>query len=252
MAAEPGAVGAMTGLDASFVPKTRASVSSLGLDGEVLVFDEHQGRTLLLEGTAAVVWRCLDGTGTVAEISEDIADAYQAPVTAVTGDVLTLVAQLGALGLLEGIEPVRPRRPDPPVSLDVGSALPDLEVTDLNGESMRLADLQGRAVLVNWSPRCGWCVKLAADLAGHQPILKDAGVTLVLLASGSAEENQALLSDTGLTPDRVLLLGQQDNTVFPGIGTPSAYEIADGRVSAPLAMGQPPVEELAKAACRRT
>lgn len=240
------------GIDARFVATLRATVSSLGLDGEVLVLDEHQGRTLLLEGTAAVVWRCLDGISTVAEISEDIAEAYQAPVTSVTGDVLALVAQLGALGLLEGIEPPRPRPPDPPVSLDVGSELPQLDVTDLDDAPVRVGDLPGRVVLVNWSPRCGWCVKLAPDLAAQRQALDDAGVALVLLTGGSAEENQALLDDTGLFPDRVLLLGERPNTVFPGVGTPAAYEIVDGRVAAPLAVGKPPVEDLAKAACART
>lgn len=221
-------------------------------ESEVLVISDHDGLSLQLNDTAAVVWQCLDGSSSVRAISADIAEVYRAPVDAVTSDVLVLVAQLGALGLLEGIEPARARRPEPPVGLEVGSPLPDLEVSDLAGGVVQLADLPGRLVLVNWSPRCGWCVRLAPDLAAQQQGRDDAGVMLVLLATASAEENQALLADTGLSPDRVLLLGEQPNPVFPGIGTPAAYEVVNGRIAAPLAVGKPPVEELARDACART
>lgn len=92
-----------------FAPHVRASVAGVELDGETVLLDDESGAMHTLNPTATVVWSCFDGSGTVAEIAADVADAYGADPTTVTSDVLELARALGRQGLLVGVAP----DPDP-------------------------------------------------------------------------------------------------------------------------------------------
>jgi hypothetical protein len=92
-------------IDGSFVPRAKPGVAGIELDGEGLLYDESGSSWHLLNPTAMVIWQFCDGTGTVEELANDLAEAYQTdPVTVLTGTIDT-VRQLGQLGLLEGVEP---------------------------------------------------------------------------------------------------------------------------------------------------
>ena len=54
----------------------------------------------IFEGTAAVVWTCLDGDRTESEIVSDLAEAYQVEAAVVAGDVRQFVDRLTTLGLV--------------------------------------------------------------------------------------------------------------------------------------------------------
>ena len=54
----------------------------------------------VFEGSAAQVWRCVDGDRTEAEIVTDLADAYDVPADVVTPDVRQFVDRLRDLGLI--------------------------------------------------------------------------------------------------------------------------------------------------------
>ena len=101
-----------------------------------------------------------------------------------------------------------------------------------------------RHVLVNWSPSCGFCVRIGADLAAAVPDLHEAGIDLVLIASGSIGENRRVLDDTGL--DCPVLL-RADYDLFEGLGTPTAYVVAaDGTIDSALAVGAVEVPALVR------
>ena len=90
---------------ATHSPRFRASVAGVELDGEAVLYDEEQDMLHLLNPTATVVWSCLDGQTTLAELADDLADAFEMPVDVVTGELLQLVRQFGQQGLLEGVVP---------------------------------------------------------------------------------------------------------------------------------------------------
>lgn len=92
-------------IDQAFVPR-RAAVASVEIDGEVVL--AREGSTLYrLDPLATLVWSCLDGSGTVGEIAEDLAAEFGADPDVVRRDVVALSGTLARLCFLEdaGSEP---------------------------------------------------------------------------------------------------------------------------------------------------
>ncbi|MGH2728941.1 MAG: PqqD family peptide modification chaperone [Actinomycetota bacterium] len=90
-------------IDASYVPVARSDVSIGEHEGETVLIDRGSGGVHLLNPTAALVWQCLDGTGTIAEIVGDIADVFGQGPGEVMGAVLEVVRRFGRQGLLAGV-----------------------------------------------------------------------------------------------------------------------------------------------------
>ncbi len=138
------------------------------------------------------------------------------------------------------------------VSPAEGEELPPFRLPGLDGDPVDLADLRGGPVLlVNWSPGCGYCVMIAAELDALQADMAERGARLLLVAAGDAASNRALLADLEVDLPVVLRSGADDDFVdpFPRMGTPAAYLLdADGRVAAPLVSGAYQVPTLARLA----
>jgi hypothetical protein len=66
---------------------------------------QHGGDLHLLDPVAAVVWQCLDGEATAAEIADDLAPVFGGAPDAVRRDVEAAVASFAAAGLLDGAAP---------------------------------------------------------------------------------------------------------------------------------------------------
>jgi hypothetical protein len=178
----------------------------------------------------------------------------------VQDDVLAFARELGGNGLLDGVALPRPESdlPDlndledwqPPAPLEVGDELDDFTLPDLEGNSVSLSNFRGRQVLlVNWSPGCGFCVKIAAALGRQVTPLAAEGIDLVLVTQGDADANRSLREDADLRAP-TLLRGGTAIDPFRGTGTPAAYFIdEEGRLAEPMVVGadQVPllVEELA-------
>ena len=84
------------------VLSARSGLASVEIDGEIVLYDDGERRLHRLNPAAAIVWRCLDGTGTLAEIAGDIADVYGQRPEEVLAGVLEAARHLGAEGLVEG------------------------------------------------------------------------------------------------------------------------------------------------------
>jgi hypothetical protein len=88
-----------------FVPVHAEGAYTVEIDGEAIVLDETQNRLHLLNATATLVWSCCDGSGTIAAIAHDLADAVGLETARVTDELLALARTLGAEGLLAGVAP---------------------------------------------------------------------------------------------------------------------------------------------------
>ena len=229
-------------IDETFVPRHNALVSYVELDDELVVaaapdgsrhFDAHW-----LDRSAALIWSNFDGIVSLGELIDELSDAFGTDRGIVRDDVLDLARTLGRAGLLEGVafEPPKPVVPVRPDGLPIGTEIPSFSLTDLDGRRVTSDDTHGRAhVFVNWSPSCGFCVRVAPDLAALVPGLRAAGFDLVLIASGSVADNRRVLDDAGLA---CRVLGREDYALFDGFGTPTAYVVAaDGTIGSELVVG---------------
>jgi thiol-disulfide isomerase/thioredoxin len=238
-------------IDGSFVPHARPDVAEVLVGRELVIGRLAPGTTFLetcaLNESASIVWQCFDGTGTIDEIAADIADVFEVDVEAIRADVLGLTRDLGAVGFLFGVSEPAVEMADEPEGLPIGAALPDFDGHTEAGARWSSRTLRGRAaIVVAWSPTCGFCASIAGQLAELAPRLAGAGIEFVLLATGDARANRAVLNASGLTAQLVL---QDDDRAeaFAGLGTPVAYLIdAEGRVTRPLALGSPAVVALAR------
>jgi Coenzyme PQQ synthesis protein D (PqqD) len=90
----------------SSAPAGRRTARLIELDGHALLYDDGLRHWVVLNPTAHALWRCLDGSGTVAEIADDLSAAFGAEPETVQEQVLHMVRVLGQQGLLEGVVPV--------------------------------------------------------------------------------------------------------------------------------------------------
>ena len=248
-------------IDERFVPLPRDALIVRELGDEVLVIDADTGISHVLNTTGALVWSLFDGEASLSDLTQELSEAFGVPQAQIGGDVVGLTRSLGGLGLLEGVVADRPEHSDQgpamPSGVEVGGELPPFRLPALDGGFVDLSDLRGRGVLlVNWSPTCGYCAKIAPDLAGVSGPLAEAGIDILLLASGDPDQNKEMLREHGVTAP-VALRGGVDGAdgvdgfedPFPGMGTPVAYLIDEhGRVADELAYGALEVPQLARRA----
>jgi peroxiredoxin len=131
--------------------------------------------------------------------------------------------------------------------LPLGTVAPDFELPDLNGVRRKLSDFREQNVLlVFFNPQCGFCTKMAADLAALPAEAGDQRAVPIVVTTGNAEENRALVEHYGI---RCLVLLQQQMEVaakYGAHGTPIGYRIdGAGRIASELAVGAEPLLRLA-------
>jgi PqqD family protein of HPr-rel-A system len=83
-------------------PRVRDDLTVVVLDGEAVVYDDVSGELHHLNASATVVFELLDGTSTIRELADDVADAFGQPPREVEIQIRKLVRQFRQLGLLNG------------------------------------------------------------------------------------------------------------------------------------------------------
>jgi thiol-disulfide isomerase/thioredoxin len=239
-------------IDLGFVAELVPDLETATIGDEQVVIGGAT-QLVVLNPTAALIFRFLDGETSLADLVDDFAAVLGVDREVVEVDVLTFVRELGANGLLEGVALPKPELPEwgdgwtPPVVLAPGDQLDDFTLPDLAGDDHALTDWRGRRVLlVNWSPGCGFCVAIAAELAALAPLLEEQQVDLVLVAIGDADANRGVVNHAGLVAP-LLLRGDTDVDPFAGTGTPAAYLLdEDGRLVETMVVGSDQVPKLAR------
>ena len=243
-------------IDASFAPIPRESAVSYRFDDEVLIVDDRTGRIHVLNSIAAIVWECFDGTVTLGELAPELAEVFETPLEVVTADILAMTRQLGELGLLAGVALFVPEPPPAPGVREVGESIGVLQVTTSSGDLVTVPRPESNgALLINWSPSCGYCSKIVGDLEQCRPGLVERGIDLVLLTVGSDEDNRRVLDPAGLGDTAFYRKHAEDvghtasANPFGSLGTPVAYLLdVDGVIAHPAALGADQVPNLAREA----
>jgi len=240
-------------IDQDFAPQLREDIASVEIDGETVLLVEGTYRLHWLNQLASIVVSCFDGVATLQELIADFRAAFKADPDVIRNDMLEITRQLGAAGLLVGVAEETPETQRQAIQegLEQGTEIPSFSFPDLEGRPVSLEDYRGRKVLlVNWSPSCGFCKRIAPELAELQPDLRENDVELVMLTIGDPHENKLVLEETDL--DVTMLVRDQPVDFFASLGTPVAYLLdEEGKVASDLAIGAMNVPALARQAAGR-
>jgi len=120
-------------------------------------------------------------------------------------------------------------------STAVGTLAPDFSLADLDGNPIRLADLRGRPVVVNfWASWCGPCVEefpLLREAADHH-----AGHGLVVIGIVYQDRSEAardFMDRNGATWAAAMDPGERVAAAYGILGPPETFFIGrDGRIEA--------------------
>jgi peroxiredoxin len=131
--------------------------------------------------------------------------------------------------------------------LPLGMVAPDFELPDLTGVRHRLSEFRDRNVLlIFFNPNCGFCTKMAPDLAALPVEGGSDRPVPVVVSTGDAQENRKLVEQYGI---RCLVLRQEEMEIaskFRAQGTPMGYRIDKaGRIASELTVGAEPLLQLA-------
>ena len=70
-------------------------------------------------------------------------------------------------------------------------AAPEFALKNLDGKNVRLADFRGQeAVLIFWSPTCGYCKRMADDIKAWEAAPQAGAPKAVIVTSGDAKANR--------------------------------------------------------------
>lgn len=124
----------------------------------------------------------------------------------------------------------------------IGKDAPVVELNNLDGEPVRLADFAGHPTAVLfWNPGCGFCQRMLDDLKAWESNRPEDAPKLLVVSTGEADRNR----EQGLTSPVVLDAGFNVGRAFGASGTPSAVLVgADGKIASGLAVGGPSVISL--------
>ena len=150
------------------------------------------------------------------------------------------------LPLLPGHEHSGEQQIQAETGLSPGSSLPAVTVLQTDGTSLVLPEALDAAIrqnedgrhqvlLVAWNPACGFCRRIASDLAQL-----NAGPASVLVLSSEVDEE---ITTAGIP--QLLDNSGQAMAALGVRGTPSALVVSNGHVAVPLARGGPAVLALA-------
>ena len=144
-----------------------------------------------------------------------------------------------------GPRPGEPRRE--PGGLPVGAVAPDFELPDLVGRRHKLSEFRSKDVLlIFFNPKCGFCTKMAADLAALPTDETNGHAVPVVVTTGDPDENRKLVAQHGLHCSVLLQEQMEVATQYRAQGTPMGYRIdAAGRIASELTVGAEPLLELA-------
>jgi peroxiredoxin len=148
-----------------------------------------------------------------------------------------ILMRLEAIEKRLGARPQEQRRE--PGGLPVGTPAPEFELPDLAGVHHKLSEFRGKDVLlIFFNPKCGFCTKMAADLAALPVAGGNGRAVPVVVTTGNAEANRKLIEQHGIRCTALLQEQMEVASQYRAQGTPMGYRIdAEGKIASELAVG---------------
>lgn len=210
---------------------------------------QHNLTTVLMQQDSEVADAYLTfGTPTAVLVTPD--GAIGSGAAGGSEDIRTLVKQA-----LDGKVPIpaprpaaapRPVQPAPQQAprgtASIGKDAPVVELNNLDGEPIKLADFAGHPTAVLfWNPGCGFCQRMLDDLKAWESDKPDGAPNLLVVSTGDVEQNRKSELKSPIVLDTGFTVGRE----FGASGTPSAVLVdAEGKIASGLAVGAPTVISL--------
>ena len=131
--------------------------------------------------------------------------------------------------------------------LSHGDPAPITRLTDLDGRMIDLATQAQPTLLLFWNPGCGFCSSMLKDLQRWEQLRSPEMAQLLIVSSGSVDQNRGLDLRFPIIIDTGFAIGQS----FGVRGTPSAVLVDEqGMIVSDVVAGAPAVLDLATTAGR--
>jgi peroxiredoxin/uncharacterized membrane protein YphA (DoxX/SURF4 family) len=131
----------------------------------------------------------------------------------------------------------------------VGESAPELELEDMEGNSVTLQDFGSEETLVLfWNPGCGFCQQMLPDLKEWEANPPEGAPGVLVVSAGTEEANKEMDLSSTVVLDHGFAAGR----AFGASGTPSGVLVdAEGKIASEVAVGAPAVLELVNTARTR-
>lgn len=129
--------------------------------------------------------------------------------------------------------------PDRPPGLPKGLPAPPFELPDLDGNPVSLQQFRGRDVLlIFWSPSCGFCQKMAPEVAKLLADGSNDTPAPLLITTNEPEENRQMAEAFGIRCPLLLDDMMKVSSMYKSSGTPTGYLIdTQGLIASELTIG---------------
>jgi len=216
----------------------RAKTAGSGITQVLLQQDREVAESYQVAGTPSAVLIRTDGT--IATPLAEGADNIRGLVAGAIG--LPVLRSLPISAALQGNGGAALSAQ--PTGQKVGERAPEFTLPDLSGKQVSLADFRGDPTLaLFWNPGCGFCQRMLDDLKAWEAKPSEGAPRLLVVSTGSVEENKAM----GLRSPVLLDQGFSVGNLFGANGTPMAVLVdAEGNIASEVAAGAPDVLALAR------
>src|SRR5229473_3228526 len=218
----------------------RAKTAESGITQVLLQQDREVAESYQVAGTPSAVLIRTDGT--IATPLAEGADNIRGLVAGAIG--LPVLRSLPISAALQGNGNGGATLSAQPSCPKVGERAPEFTLPDLSGKQVSLADFRGDPTLaLFWNPGCGFCQRMLDDLKAWEAKPSRGAPRLLVVSTGSVEENKAM----GLRSPVLLDQGFSVGNTFGANGTPMAVLVdAEGNIASEVAAGAPDVLALAR------
>jgi thiol-disulfide isomerase/thioredoxin len=203
-------------------------IASVWLDDDLSVYNAYQAI-----GTPGAV--LIDQQGRIASAIVGGSDAITRLVVRATGAEAPIVPV---------VQVPAPAPPPPPQVPAIGAQAPPVQLRDLGGDPLELTAPDRDTLVVFWNPGCGFCQRMLDDVRTFAQSPPEGAPRLLLISTGSVQENQAMELPTPIALDGTFAAG----SAFGTTGTPSGILVdSEGKIASELAIGAPGVMALTAA-----
>lgn len=168
-----------------------------------------------------------------------------APLTALAAQAQAVQAQAA--------QATTATQPALPQGLSMGSEAPDFDLPSLSGKRVSLTTYRGKkTLLIFFNPGCGYCAKMAPNIASLPVDGADGRPIPILITAGDRLANRQIVKANNIRAPMLLQKANEVAERYKAAGTPTGYLVdEEGRIASELVIGAEALLAMARAPSER-